>query len=392
MLCLMLVAANAGAVEPAIMSTLEDGNFAVWFAAPDANGPLPSQEAFDLPSGARPHGLAFRGGNEALFADFSLPMLYRGLLAAPGAVTAIALTGRSSGNGTLAVDPNGRYALSIGESPQGAPEGVVVDFATTPPTVTPMASPLRVRGFVTAAIDFAPDGRAFVCHATGVSVLKPPYTAIDFTMAFPATSLTPSMCKLTRDGGRLFVTRMLSETLPTVNGVRTTSAPYSSASRFIAMPAPAGVQGLGPMAVSPDGKALLVGQQFLFPPESGARARAFVLRAPFDGSTVYEEVTMPATLAGVNCTAEGNPRDCPGFEHIEVSDDASMAILTGNSSSIVANVADRVPAVFLRHPFDALAQDAVAVQVLPAAATPGRGAGGVRFRPSHVFHDGLETP
>ena len=73
-----------------------------------------------------------------------------------------------------------------------------------------------------------------------------------------------------------------------------------------------------------------------------------------------------------------------------MSDDGTLAVLTGNSSSVVANVADRVPAVFVRHPFDAAARDAVAVQVMPGAAVPGRGAGAVRFRPGRIFGDGLE--
>ena len=124
--------------------------------------------------------------------------------------------------------------------------------ATQPPTVTPVTPALRVRGFVTAAIDFAPDRRAFVCHTAGVSVLKPPYTTVEFTMAFPTIVQSPSMCRLTRDGGRLFVTRVLSETVAMPNGVRTTAAPFSAQSTFVNMPAPAGVQGLGPMAVSPD--------------------------------------------------------------------------------------------------------------------------------------------
>lgn len=387
----LLAAMEAAAVEPAILATLEDGNAGVLVSAPDTNLPLPAQVMFGLPPGAAPHGAAFLG-RDALFADFLLPRLYRAAIATPGAVTNVELAGRTSANGTLAVEPNGRFALSVGESNLGTGEAVAIDFSTTPPTVAPIVPALRVRGFVTAAIDFAPDRRAFVCHTGGVSVLKPPYTAVEFTMAFPAVVQSPSMCRLARDGSRLFVTRVLSESVPTVNGVRTTAAPYSAQSTFTTMPAPVDVQGLGPMAVSPDGSALLVAQQFLFPPlEAGARARAFVLRAPFGGNTVYEEITLPASVVGVNCTAEGNPRDCPGFEHVEVSDDGTLAVLTGNSSSVVANVADRVPAVFVRSPFVDATRDATAVQIAPAAAIPGRGTGAVRFLPTRLFRDGMET-
>jgi hypothetical protein len=386
-----LLAQAALAVEPAVMTTLEDGNAGVLLATPDANLPLPAQALSGLPPGAAPHGVAFLGG-EVLLQDFALPKLYRTSLATPGAVTELALPGRSNGTGTLAAEPNGRFALSVGESSQGAGEAVVVDFGAIPPTVTPIVPTMRVRGFVTAAIDFGPDRRAYVCHTTGVSVLKPPYTTVEFTMAFPAVVQSPSMCRLSPDGSRLFVTRVLSETVATVNGVRTTAAPFSAQSVFTTMPAPNGVQGLGPMAVSPDGQALLVGQQFLFPGDIGTRARAFVLRAPFGGATAYEEITLPASLVGMNCTAEGNARDCPGFEHIESSADGTLAILTGNSSSVVANVSDRVPAVFVRNPFVAATRDAVAVQVATAAVTPGRGSGAVRFQPSRLFRDGLETP
>jgi len=391
-LLLALAAAPALATEPAILATLEDGNVGVLLPTPDANLPLPAQSLFALPPGAAPHGAAFRG-SEALFADFTLPRLYRAAVATPGAVANVDLPGRTTANGTLAVEPNGRYAISIGETTGVSPvgEAVSIDFESTPPTVTPIAGGLRVRGFVTAAIDFAPDRRAFVCHTHGVSVLKPPYTAVEFTIAFPPVLQSPSMCRLAPGGGRLFVTRVLSEQALSVNGVRVIEAPFSAQSSFVTMVAPNDAQGLGPMAVSPDGQALLVAQQFLFPPEIGRRARAFVLRAPFTAATPYEEITLPTSLTGVNCSAEGNARDCPGFEHAEASADGTLAVLTGNSSSVVANVADRVPAVFIRNPFSP-ARDAVAVQVAPAANIPGRGTGAVRFLPSRVFRDGLETP
>ena len=389
----LLLAASSGsaaAVEPALFATIEDGNAGVLLPTPSLALPAPAQTLFALPPGAVPHGVAFRGGHEALFGEFQAPLLYRAALAVPATVESISLTGRTSANGTLAVAPGGRYALSIGESAGGQGEAVVVEFGPGAPLVTPIVPALRVLRFVSAAIDFAPDGRAFVCHTTGVSVLRPPYTAVEFTMPFPAAVQSPSMCRLTRDGARLFVTRMLSESAPSVNAVRTTTAPYSAASAFVEMPAPAGVQGLGPMAVSPDGQALLVGQQFLFPPQNaGVRARAFLLRAPFGAQTAYQELVLPPGVVGVNCLDAGVLRDCPGFEHAEVSDDGSLAILTGNSTSTLAG-GDQTPAVFIRDPFVDASRSALAVQVAPSAPLPGRGAGGVRFQPMKVFGDGLE--
>jgi hypothetical protein len=386
---------GASTVELAILTTLEDGNFGLRFPSPASSLPSPSHIAHALPVGARPHGAAFaRGGNEALYADFAAPQLHRGTLVVPIVVQSLALAGRSTGNGTLATSPAGRHVLSIGQSGSNgtsAGESIVLDFGTEPPSIAPIVPTLKVLGFVTDAIDFAPDGRAFVCHTTGVSVLRPPYTTVEFTMPFPEIHETPSVCALAPDGSRLFVTRMLSETVASVNAVRTTAAPYSAASTFVAMPTPGDVQGLGPLAVSPDGRALLVGQQFLFPPAfAGIRARVFLLRAPFDGSTTYQEIALPSTVSGVNCVDGVDARDCPGFEHIEVSADGTLAILTGNSSATLSPAADSVPAVFITNPFDDATRSVFAVQVTPGAAVPGRGTGAVRFRPMGIFRDGLE--
>jgi hypothetical protein len=377
-------------VEPAILSTVDDGNLGVLIGDPGAGLPAAAQQTFALPVGAAPHGISFRGGQEVLFADLLQAKLYRSSLATPASVSTLSLSGRTSANGSLAVDPNGRYALSIGQSAAGNPEAVVVDFGVVPPSVSPITPSLRILSFVTAAIDFAPDRRAFVCHTTGVSVLSPPYTSVDFTMPFPSIVQSPSMCRLTRDGSRLFVTRVLSESVATVNAVRTTTAPYSASSSFVEMPTPGDVQGLGPMAVSADGQALIVGQQFLFPPLfAGTRARAFLLRAPFNGSTVYQEIALPPELVGANCTDAGAPEQCPGFEHIEVSARGDLAILTGNSAVSTAGAADRVPAVFLVNPFSDALRSAVAVPIGNSPGEAGRGAGGVRFQSDRIFIDGF---
>jgi DNA-binding beta-propeller fold protein YncE len=386
---------SARAVEPLIASTLEDGSFGIVLPTPAVDVPNPAQVIAGLPVGSRPHGAAFLGANEALFADFALPRLLRVALDAPATATIVALSGRSNGNGTLTVDPSGRYAISIGQTNALQPvgEAVVVDFGVQPPQATPIAGGLRVLGFVTAAVDFSPDGRAFICHTTGVSVLAPPYTGIAFTMPFPAVVQSPTMCRLTRDGRRLFVTRMLSETAPSVNAIRTTTSPFSAASQFTEIPAPADVQGLGPMVVSPDGEAVLVGQQFLFPPSFvGTRARAFIVRAPYGAESTWSEIPLPDGVRGETCFDGPASDDCPGFEHIELSDDGSLAILTGNSSDELAGAADSVPLVYVRDPFDDANRVAQAVQLAPGATTPGRGTGAVRFRPTRIFRDGIEAP
>lgn len=378
-------------VEPAIMTTLDDGDLAVVLGSPGGGLPNTAQQSFAMPGGAAAHGLSYLGGYGVLFADLLQARLYRSTLANPGTVSTINLSGRTNANGSLAVDPNGRYALSIGQSDAGAAEAVVVDFGVNPPNVSAITPALRILSFVTAAIDFAPDRRAFVCHTTGVSVLSPPYTTVDFTIPFPAVVQSPSMCRLTRDGKRLFVTRVLSEAVATVNAVRTTIDPYSAASTFVEMPTPADVQGLGPMAVSPDGQSLIVGQQFLFPPAfSGTRTRAFLLRAPFNGSTAYQELALPSEVTGLNCTDNGSPIQCPGFEHIEVSANGDLAILTGNSAVAVAGAADRVPAVFLVNPFNDALRTSIAVPIGTNPGVLGRGDGGVRFQPDRIFADGFD--
>lgn len=388
---LAIFCAPVAAVEPLIFGTIEDGNRAIYLPTPDQGLPATPQQVFTLPQTNRPHAVAFLGAR-ALFQNFISPQIFAVDPAFPTQVPLITLTGRSRGNGSLAVDPTQRFALSIGENLQvpSAGEAVVVDFGQSPPQVNPIVGAMRVLSFVTDAIDFAPDGRAFVCHTEGVSVLSPPYQSIDFTMPFPSVVQSPSMCRLSRDGSRLFVTRVLSETTAAPNGVRTTTAPYSADSVFTLMPAPADVQGLGPMAVSPDGQALIVGQQFLFPPAFlGVRARAFLLRAPFDGQTVYQELALPPETTGMNCTDNATPIDCPGFEAIDVSLDGSLAVLSGNSGAAVSGAGDRVAAVFIRHPFDELQRSAVAVPIGPTGFD-GRGAGGIAFRPDRNFGDGFE--
>ena len=385
---------SAGAfVEPAILATADDGDLGVLLRDPASWLPSPAQTVFALPLGAYPHGAAFLDGDSVLFADLDQALLYRSQLSDPDTVQTIALAGRSSGNGTLAAAPDGRFALSIGMTANGsAGESVVLDFAAEPPTITPISPTLKVMSFVSDAVDFAPDGRAFVCHANGVSVLSPPYTTVDFTMTFPLLAQSGSFCALSPDGSRLFVTRVLSETQALPNGVRTAEAPFSAGSVFTLMPAPSDVQGLGPMVLAPDGQALLLGQQFLFPPAfAGTKARAFVLRAPFDGTTAYAEIALPASTTGPDCVDGATTGfDCPGFEHIEVGADGNLAILTGNSAAMVDGFADAVPAVFVQAPFDDLVRSAHAVQVAPATVVPGRGTGAVRFQPQRIFRDRFE--
>lgn len=175
---MLLAAASSHANEAAIMSTIADGNQAILPPTPNQGLPTPTQQPFTLPANAIPHALAFRLNSEMLFADFEQPKIYRVARAAPNTVTTLNLSGRSSANGTRAVDPSARYAISIGETSNGTfGESIVIDFGATPPQITTISNGLRALQFVTAAIDFHADGRAFVCHTGGVSVLSPPCSA-----------------------------------------------------------------------------------------------------------------------------------------------------------------------------------------------------------------------
>jgi hypothetical protein len=159
-LCLATVA--GAAQPPAVLTTFGDGDIAAVIAHPDAALPAPAQVVGSgFGSAVDPHGLDFLRAGEVLVADFALPQLARLRIADAGVHGVIALPVRTNANGTLAVSPNGNYALSFGESSGGAAESAVVSgFASGAIRVQAGAPNLRVRRFVTAAIDFDRSGRA----------------------------------------------------------------------------------------------------------------------------------------------------------------------------------------------------------------------------------------
>ena len=373
--------------EPVVLGTFSDGNLAVVLPAPGVLLPAPTQVvAAGLPADARPHGVAHRFADEALFADFFLPRIFRVRVSTGQLIGTIALPGRTSGNGSIAFAPDGDTALAIGErnesgQPLTAESVVIRGLAGGNPTVTPLSPALRVRRFVTGAIAFAPNGRAFVCHVDGVAVLDPPYSSIAFNVALPSNTGT-SICRVSPDGQRLFVTRGGA-------GIGVVDAPFSPASAPTTILAPPGAGALGPMAVSPDGNAVLVGQ--VARTSAGNNARLFIVRAPFTAASTMQEITLPATVAGTNCGT--GTQECPGFEDMDASIDGSLAILTGNSSVVDAGFIGRAPLVVLRNPFNDATREILAVAIgNPAASTHGRGTGGVRFQPPDLplFGDSFE--
>jgi hypothetical protein len=380
--------ANAvmAAEPPALITTFSDGNLAVLLTQPDVGLPAPTQVvATGLVGTARPHGLTWINADEALAADFSVPTLYRVKLGSASALGSYVLSGRSTARGTLAVSPNNNFVLSIGESIAGAAEAVVLSgFASGAVQINPIVPALRVRGFVTSAVDFEANGRAYVCHVDGVAALDPPYTSIAFNVPL-TTQTSTSVCRLSRDGQRLFVTRAGP-------GIGVATAPLSASSVPITILAPTGVGALGPIGVSPDGNALLIGQSFRI--GSGAKARLFLLRAPYTAASTMQELTLPAAITATSCIPNATTdSECPGFEDIDISPDGKLAIVTGNSTLLDSGFTGRAPALFIRNPFDDATREMHAVMVAsPALGNHGRGTGGARFQPAdlRIFANGYE--
>jgi hypothetical protein len=383
-----LCSGAAGAAQPpAVLTTFGDGDIAAVLDQPDVGLPAPAQAiGSGFGSAVDPHGLDFLRAGEVLVADFTLPQLARLRIGDASVHGVIALPARTSANGTLAVSPNGNFALSFGESSGGVAEAAVVSgFGSGAIRVQAGAPNLRVRRFVTAAIDFDRSGRAYVCHTNGVAALDPPYATTLFDLALPTTTST-SVCRLSRDGQRLFVTRASA-------GIGIANAPFSAATIPTVVAAPAGVGALGAIGVSPDGNAVLVAQTN--PASAGAiRARLFLLRAPYTTAATMQELALPTAVNGNTCTpASGGTSQCPGFEDISVSPDGRLAIVTGNSSVQDAGFSGRAPVLVVTDPFDDATRAMHAVTIGSAAtANEGRGTGSVRIEPAdlRIFADGFE--
>ena len=381
----VLTCGTGHAAGPAVLGTLEDSDLAFILPDPGTGLPAPAQSVpLGLPAGFRAHGVAFAREDEVLVGDFSAARLVRIRVSTGAVVGVVPLAPRSFGDGSLAMSPTADVALSAGESASGAGELVAVRGVLGGPTsVAPIPNAPRVRRFSTQSIAFAPDGRAFVCHAAGIAVLDPPYERIAFDVPLPATTNATS-CRVSRDGARLFVARAGA-------GIGVVAAPFTPTSAFVTIAAPAGTGGLVALGVAPDGDALLVGQAFR-PTTSGPRARLFLVRAPYTAQSTMSEIALPAAIAGNACSGAGSTL-CPGFEDLDVSPDGALAIATGNSSRVDGTLSGRAPALVIRHPFDDALRELHAVTIGDAAAgTDGRGTGGVQFLPHDVriFADGFE--
>jgi hypothetical protein len=313
---LVLTCAPARAIDPLVFGTAGDGNAAVVLPDPAAGLPAPIQSTVVLPAGASPHGVDFLSADEVLVADFGAPRIFRIRASTAQLIGTIATTGRTFANGTLAVSPDGSVAISAGEPTVNGPnDGVVIRApwgAGAQVTPLPLPAGARVRSFSTQGIVFASNGRAFVCHTTGISALDPPYTSVAFTIALPSTFGTT--CALSRDDQRLYATRGGQRRIEVF------AAPFGAGtpSQPIAYPADAG-DDLGPMVIAPDRTQLLIGQVFRRANQTTVpNARAWVVTG-LDATPAFVELTLPAAISGNAC--QGSETLCPGFEDAAASGD-----------------------------------------------------------------------
>ena len=385
--------AHAQVRQPALIGTSGDGDISVGFDDPGINLPVPVQTLIGLPVGARPHGIAHITQDQALVADFGAPArLYRVAVGSGTRLSTIAVPGKTLGNGTIAVSPDGNTAIFAGEATINSvnlAQAVVLraPFVDGGAQHT-LAIPGVVQSFNTQAIAFAPDGRAFVCNAAGVSIVDPPYTSVAFTWAQAETGGTS--CVLRRDGSRLAVTRRNPGF-----GIAFYDAPFTAASVPTGVVSvPAGVGPVTAMGVSPDGTALLVAQTFRPTGSITPDARVFVLRQIAGPPGVsWEEIALPASINGNVCS--GDPL-CPGFEDMDISDDGTLALITGNSQSTTPldpGDSGRAPLVAIRNPFDVATRQVFAITVgNPTTPNHGRGSGSVRFVAPNLplMRDGFE--
>ena len=388
-LCLLIGAAGAGparAAQPAIIATTDDGNLALVLPDPGSLLPTPIVNGVTgLPVGARPHGVGYINDREALVADFfPTPQLFRVSTDTLSVLSTIPVPLRTNGTGTVAVSPDGGYAIfagSAGTPPVGQAVVIRAPFDSNS-AQTPLSLPGAVRTFNTQAIAFAQNGRAFICHTAGVSVLDPPYSSIAFTIAVARPN--GSNCVLRGDQQRLIVTNNQA-----TGGLAVYDAPFSASSTAQLIPAPAGVGFLGGLGFSPDGTALLVAQIVRPTGSTADQARLFVLREiPMPPFIAWTEIMLPDAIRGNACV--GTSTLCPGFEDIAVNAAGDLALVTGNS---VASTIGRAPLVAITSPFDDMNRVVHAVALgNPNDSTHGRGAGSVRFLPPGlpIFSDGFE--
>ena len=327
---------------------------------PGSGAPNPLQVPITgMPPGAKPQSIAWISPTRALVADatnFRVCVVDTDVLAVVDTIT----TPQYEGGGTIAISPDGAYALAIGTS-------VTLNVIEAPFAAASAIRTLDLDVFVdrarTQATVFDHAGRAFIASYNLVAVLDPPYTEVAFNIPVPhETFANPTMgaIAITPDDGQLLVSRdekVLVYTAPFTQA----SLPESLTIPDLSGPGspPGATDGL---AMSPTGTHALVAAGFYNP-------NVYSIAAPFSQNSAVTPITPPA---GVTYLI--------GFEDIGFSPDGSLAIVAGGDSS------HRADTPLIRN---ASSSAPVWVNILIGG---GRGDGAVRFAPRDdlIFRDGFD--
>lgn len=367
----------------ALIGTAGDGDLGLFLPTPAVGLPTPViQQISGFPVGASPHGTAIVGSNQGLVADFANSRVFLVSLQ-PAQVTATLPTPGYNGSGTLAVSPDRSVALAGGFVPQVTV--IRAPFSATSAQAQ-IALPAPIASFATQNIDFDGQGRAYVRHTAGISVIDPPYVAVAFTL--PLDSLRGGGIAVSPDGSRLISGYVVSAPAGLPAGVET--VPTHSPGPVLAG-LPAGAAGsaeagldvftlpltaastaqrvamldcacyFAAVQITPDSQRAVLGVLSDLP---GSVPVVHSLAAPFTDPAALQALPLPP----------GFP-DAQGFEDIGISADGSEAILTGQS--VVGGTFSGLPALHLRAPFTA-----ADVQASTLALPGGRGAGSVRYAPA----------
>jgi hypothetical protein len=337
LMLLSLLAFSAGAQAQAVIGTAEGSNQIIDFPSPSSGLPSPVQiPVTGLPVGFhQPFAVSFFGPDDCLVSDFGAGRIFVVRVSSHQVVSTIPTLAFYDGTGSLAVAPGGSVALASGGTNQvtviTAPFGPASQITTVP-------MPGAVAQQTTQAIVFDPAGRAFVYQQTGLSVLDPPYAAVNFTI--PISTLNPGRVAITPDG---------KQVLATTDGgpLLVFTAPFSPAS----VPAPINIPPQqGGIVVVTDGSKVLV--------SLSNAARLFAVSAPYNASSTVEEISLTP------------PVFAPSAD-IGISADGQLAVLAGQGGFTTPDVA------FVRAPFTA-----AGASVLDVKIPGGRGNGAVRFAPA----------
>lgn len=318
----------------AIIGTVSGGNLAIVFPTPGTGLPTPTATTVTgMPSGAQPQGVAYYGSDNALISDFGNSRVEVVRISTASVLDVIPTTGTYDGTGTIAVAPGLNYALANGNSTTLA---VIAAPFTATSTITTVTLPGAIAGYQTQAIVFNNAGRCFVYHASGISVLDPPYSAIAFTI--PVSNGSSGALAITPDGNTLLATDLASA------NIRIFTAPFSASSTPVTL-AVTGAASFDGIAVTPDGSKALAA-------DFGG-SKLWAITPPFNASSTFEQIPMGSAQS---------------IEDVGISADSQLAILAGGDSNS--------PVPFIKAPFTNVGATAYDVTI-----TGGRGAGAVRFLP-----------